>query len=237
MIGHGVALFEREHAKKHVLGVSKATFDIANPVSKNKLSGPWTPPPESKKYQPLDALSGDQGSAATAFMVEGENQDEEYTHYVFSSDVAANTFGPMVKLTHLRYPVMAFDTATNTAVIASSDGCIQCQVKIVLANLVTGKIIHVKGLGFGSPQGIAVDAADGIACTTTTDGYVEFYDLARGTAHEVSMPNRHGTFWSGSTISFDPVNKLFLVMQQNSSTAPSGSSLQVYDTAGHFWNP
>jgi WD40 repeat protein len=232
--GKGVALFEREHSKKHSFEVSKATFQIANPLSKNKLSGPWTPPLESKSYAPLDAVSGDQGSAATAFMVEAEDDAEQYSHYVFSSDVAANTFGPVIELTHLRYPVMAFDNATNIAVIASSDGCVQCQVKVVLANLVTGKITHLKGLGFGSPQGIAVDAADGIACTTTADGYVEFYDLAHHTAREVSMPNHHGTFWSGSTISFDPVNKLFLIVQQNSSTAPSGSSLQLYDPTGHL---
>jgi WD40 repeat protein len=234
IFGHGVALFEREREKKHVLGVSKATFEIANLLSKNKLSGPWNPPPESKEYAPLDAVSGDQVSAATAFMVEAEDEQDQYSHYVFSSDVAANTFGPIIELTHLRYSVMAFDNATNTAVIASSDGCAGCDVKIVLSNLVTGKTKHFEGLGLGSPQGIAVDAADGIACTTTADGYVEFYDLAHQTAHKVSMPNGSDTVHSGGVVSFDPLNKLFLVMQLNSSTAADGSSMQVYDPAGHF---
>jgi len=35
-------------------------------------------------------------------------------------------------------------------------------------------------------------------------------------------------------VQFDPVHKLFLVAQPNSSTAPSGSSIHVYDLNGNL---
>jgi hypothetical protein len=39
---------------------------------------------------------------------------------------------------------------------------------------------------------------------------------------------------SGGYVAFDPVNKLFFVGQEFSSVAPTGSSIQVYDTQGNF---
>ena len=39
---------------------------------------------------------------------------------------------------------------------------------------------------------------------------------------------------SGGHVAFDPVNKLFLVGQEFSSVAPTGSSIQGYDINGNF---
>jgi hypothetical protein len=39
---------------------------------------------------------------------------------------------------------------------------------------------------------------------------------------------------SGQDVEFDPVNKLFLVGQEYTSTGASGSSIQVFDTQGNF---
>jgi hypothetical protein len=48
------------------------------------------------------------------------------------------------------------------------------------------------------------------------------------------MPNGGGQFFAGGYIASDPINKLFLIVQPFSSTAPSGSSVQVFGEDGTF---
>ena len=75
----------------------------------------------------------------------------------------------------------------------------------------------------------------GTACTTTEiDFSVEFYNLATKSGFKQTLPNAPNQFYSGADVQFDPVHKLFLVAQPNSSTAPSGSSIHVYDVAGNL---
>ena len=83
-------------------------------------------------------------------------------------------------------------------------------------------------------NGIAVDSADGIFCTTTEDdASVEFYNLATQSGFTVVLPGANFMqFLSGADVEFDSVNKLFLVAQPNSSTG-SGSSIYVYDINGN----
>jgi hypothetical protein len=107
-----------------------------------------------------------------------------------------------------------------------------------LVNLTTGTVNEFNGIPGpppfrqGSINGLAVDSADGIACTTTeVDFRVEFYNLATETGFAVVLPGATGQLQSGSDVEFDPVNKLFFVAQSVSSTGP-GSSIQVYNTQG-----
>jgi hypothetical protein len=87
----------------------------------------------------------------------------------------------------------------------------------------------------GSINGLAVDAEDQIAVTTTeVDFRVEFYDLTTQTGFAVVLPNATGQLQSGSDVEYDPVNKLFFVAQGFSSTAASGSSIHVYDIQGNL---
>jgi hypothetical protein len=153
--------------------------------------------------------------------------------------VAADTFGPKVTLSDPIFdfddvPVMAFDNATNTAVVAASDGCRSCGTELALADLVQGTSKEFAGVGLGLVNGIAVDSGDGVACTTTEiDANVEFYDLATETGFEVSMPNATSQAQSGQDVEYDAANKLFLIGQPVSSTG-TGSSIQVFDTSGNF---
>ncbi len=51
----------------------------------------------------------------------------------------------------------------------------------------------------------------------------------------MTLPGSGGQqFYSGADVEFDPIHKLFLIAQPNSSSAPSGSTIYVYDTSGNL---
>ncbi len=240
IVGASLGLVEREH----VVGiyVKKRIYDELNPLDSNKFTGTWTPPLASDDI--ILGVSRNQGSATNA-MLAFENGGDDST-FVFSSNVAANSFGPLVTLTDPVFffsdsPVMAYDSKTNQAVIAASTGEVGGPPPVIaLADLTSGKVTEFNGLPGPPPyragfvNGIAVDSADGIACTTTElDFSVEFYNLKKKTGFAVTLPGATSQLQSGSDVEFDPVNKLFLVAQSVSSTG-SGSSIQVYDTKGNL---
>jgi len=236
IFGNSVALTEFEHVTN--LFVDKRVYGISNPLNANKFTGKWTPPlPKADHIITGTAVS--QGFPTTAVMAMN-NTGNDFSSYVFSSNVAANTFGPVFKVTDTVFdwdnsPVMAMDTATNQAVLGGSNGCFGCTTEIGLVDLTTGKQTEFEGLGLGFINGIAVDSATGIACTTTEDDFsVEFYDLAKQTGIIVVLPGATDQSQSGQAVSVDPIHKLFFVGQEFSSTAPSGSSIQVFDEQGNF---
>jgi hypothetical protein len=51
---------------------------------------------------------------------------------------------------------------------------------------------------------------------------------------QVTLLNATNQAQSGGYVAFDPINKLFLIGQEFSSVAPTGSSILVYDTQGNF---
>jgi len=232
VVGNSVGLVEREHVISlfHV----QRTFRAMNPLSANKFTGLWTPPIGSKHL--LEEVSRNQGTSNVAVFAIGLNVNP----VVFSSNVAANTFGPLVALTDPAFtfgvpPVLAFDSKANQAVLAQDFGSPTSVPVIGLADLATGTVTTFTGVGLGFVNGIAVDSADGIACTTTEiDFSVEFYDLAKKIGFRVTLPGATQQIFSGADVEFDPVNRLFLVAQPVSSTAGSGSSIQVFDTKGNF---
>ena len=231
IFGSSVGLIEQEKSKG--LFVDKRLYATMNPVSGNKLNGKWMPP--LTKNQLIIGVAPSQGTANTALLV-----SQNFNSFVMSSNVASNTFGPVVQLTNQIFgfndsPVLAIDTVTNQAIIAASGGGIMESPTIAEADLTTGNVTEFQGLGFGFANGIAVDSADGIAVTSTEiDFSLEFYNLATHTGFIVPLRNATNQSQSGSYVAFDPVNKLFLVGQEFSSTAASGSSIQVFDTKGNF---
>ncbi|MGA7080065.1 MAG: hypothetical protein WBY61_15215 [Terriglobales bacterium] len=235
----GTSIGVVEHQIVPQLYITKRVYQELNPVDGNKFTGNWAS--RLTKDDIIIGVSRNQGSPTTAVFA---FKNGEFTSFVFGANLAAKTVGKKVDLKDQIFgfnysPMMAFDTVTNQAVIASSTGAVGGPAPIIaLANLTTGEVIEFTGvpeppLGPGSVNGIAVDSEDGIAVTATElNGNITFYDLATQTGFLVALPDA-GQLTSGTDVEFDPVHKLFFVAQQVSGTA-SGSSIQVYDTKGNF---
>jgi hypothetical protein len=235
VVGNSVGLVEHEQVQH--LFVNNRTFHVLNPLPSNRFTGIWTPPIGTQHIIEPTGVSRSQGVPNVAvFALDNSGQ---FIPWVFSSNVAANTFGPVVRITDSNNfgsvpPPIAYDSATNQAVLGGGPGCFDCLPVIGVVDLTQGTFSEFTGIGFGFINGIAIDAADGIACTTTEDdANVEFYSLSTRTGFTTQLPGSGGQqFYSGADVEFDSVHKLFLIAQPNSSSAPSGSTIYVYDTHG-----
>jgi len=231
IFGSSVGLVEFEKSKN--IFVNQRLYKTINPLDANQFTGQWTPPLTTSDL--ILGVAPSQGSANTAVLA-----SQSFNSFVFSSDVAANTFGPVIQLTNSVFgfndsPVIAIDTVTNQAIVAASNGSPTSIPEIAEVDLTGGNVSEFTGLGFGFANGIAVDSEDGIACTSTEiDFSLEFYNLATQTGFKVPLHKATSQIYSGGYVQFDAVNKLFLVGQEFSSTAPSGSSIQVFNTQGKF---
>lgn len=235
VVGSSIGVAEEEFSKG--IYVDKRVFHTLNPLDGNMFTGLWTPP--LKKNDIISEISEDQGASQTA-VLGFHNTVNNFASFVLGTNVDQNTFGPVITLKDSVFdendsPVMAFDSATGRAVVAASNGCPNCGTSLVEVDLTSGKQTVFSGLGFGLVNGIAVDSADGIACTATEiDFSVEFYDLATHQGTIVVLPGATNQAQSGQDVEFDPVNKLFLVGQEFTSTGTSGSSIQVFDIHGNY---
>jgi len=233
--GTSVGLYEHEH-EVSFLNVQR-TFSTINPLSGNKTTGKWTPPIGTTHL--LSEVSRNQGSTNNA--VFAMDNSGNFIPWVFSSNVSKNTFGPVVKINDSFnfgsvVPPMAYNTVLNQAVLGGGNGCFGCAPVIGIVDLTKGTLTEFNGAGFGFINGIAVDSADNIACTTTEDdASVEFYDLKTQNATAIVVLPGSGSqqFFSGADVEFDATHKLFLVAQPNSSSS-TGSSIYVYDTKGNL---
>ena len=237
VFGTSVGLVEHEHVTG--IYVSKRTYAVLNPLEGNKITGMWTPPIGSEHIIMPDGVTHNQGEPEVA--VFAYDNSGNFIPYVFSSNVAANTFGPVVKIKDsLNFgsvpPPTAYDSVTNQAIMGGGDGCFGCRPVIGIADLSSGAFSEFTGTGFGFVNGLAVDSADGIFCTTTEDdASVEFYNLATKTGFTVVLPGSGSQqIFSGADVEFDPINKLFLIAQPVSSSSSSGSTIYVYDTGGNL---
>jgi hypothetical protein len=233
VVGNSVGLVEHEHVISF-LNVQR-TFQVINPLSGNKITGKWTPPIGTKHL--INQVSRTQGTSNAA--VFAQDNSGNFIPYVFSSNVAANTFGPVIKIQDSFNfgsvpPPMAYNSVTNQAVLGGGDGCFGCLPVIGVADLSKGTFTEFTGIGFGFVNGIAVDSADNIACATTEDdASVEFYDLSTQTGFTVVLPNSgEQQIFSGADVEFDATHKLFFVAQPVSSSSSTGSTIYVYNTAG-----
>ncbi|HTC50249.1 MAG TPA: hypothetical protein VK722_23210 [Candidatus Aquilonibacter sp.] len=237
--GTSVGLIEREHVTGGF--VTKRIYEELNPLSTNKFTGMWTPPLKADEI--ILGVSRNQGIPTTVILY-FINNAQDFDTFVFGSNVGENTFQPPVDLTDPTFmesnlPVVAYDSVTNEAVVASSDSAVGGPPpQIALVDLTTGVVNQFTGIPGpppfrqGSINGLAVDSEDGIACTTTeVDFRVEFYNLKNQTGFAVVLPKASGQLQSGSDVEYDPIHKLFFVAQSVSSTG-NGSSIQVYNTQG-----
>jgi hypothetical protein len=236
VVGNSVGLVEREHVQG--IYVVKRIFRTLNPLDANQLTGLWTPPLGTQHIIMPAGVSRSQGVPNVA--VFAYDNSGQFIPWVFSSDVAANTFGPVVPITDstnfgsVASPI-ALDSVTNQAVLGGGKGCFGCRPVIGLVDLAGGQFSEFTGAGFGFVNGLAVDSEDGIACTTTEDdARLEFYDLATQTAKSITvLPGSGGQqIFSGADVEYDPVHKLFLVAQPVSSSGAGGSTIYVYNAKG-----
>jgi hypothetical protein len=235
VVGNSVGLVEREHIVSFLNVVR--SFSVLDPLRRNRITGAWTPPIGNDHL--VSMVSRNQGVDNVA--VYTMDVSGQFKPTVFSSNVAANTFGPIVTITDQDFvnggdPPMAYNSATNQAVLGHATlGNPFVPGKIATVDLTTGAFSKFTGVGLGDVNGIAVDPVTGTACTTTEiDFSVEFYNLAAKTGSVQPLPGALNQFFSGADVQFDPVNRLFLVAQPNSSTSSSGSSIHVYDVAGNL---
>ena len=234
VVGASVGLVEYEHSIS--LFNVKRYFGLADPLSGNKATGRWTPPIGSQHL--INQVSRNQGTTNNA--VFAIDISSNFTPYVFSSNIAANTFGPIVQITDSANfgsvpPPIAYNSVTNQAILGGGPGCFNCIPVLGIADLTNGTFTEETGFGFGFINGIAVDSADNIACTTTEDdAQVEFIDLDRHLATFIVLPNSGRLqIFSGADVEYDDLHKVFLVAQPNSSVS-SGSTIYVYDIKGNL---
>jgi hypothetical protein len=240
VVGTGTGMVEREHVTG--IFVTKRIYEELNPLSLNKFTGTWKAPLAADQI--IIGMSRTQSTPTTAVLAFDNNNT--FTTFVFGTEVAANTFGPMITLTDATFqfantPQVGYDSTTNQAVVAASEGTVGGPApQIALVDLTTGVVTQFTGI-LGPPpyhqgfiNGMAVDSQDGIAVTTTElDFRAEFYNLAEQTGFAVVLPGANSQIESGTDVEYDPVNKLFFVAQEFSSTA-QGSSIQVYDIKGNL---
>lgn len=235
VVGNSVGLVEHEHVVS-LLNVQRS-FGVIDPLSGNKVTGKWTPPIGPKHL--IHSVSRNQGTENNA--VFAFDNSGNFIPYVFSSNIAANTFGPIIQITDsLNFgsvpPPSAYNSVTNQAILGGGDGCFGCQPVLGIADLTQGTFTEEQGFGFGFINGIAIDPVDNILCTTTEDdATVEFTNLNNQTAvAAVVLPGSGGQqFFSGADVEFDSLHKVFFVAQPNSSVS-TGSTIYVYDIKGNL---
>jgi len=238
-VAGSVGLIEHEHVRG--LFNIKRTFSTINPLPDNMINGRWTPPLDRKQIvnQVKPALDGTPNVAVYALSV-----STNVSPVVFSSNLADNTFGPLIDITDPDFtqeapPVIAFDPIGNQAILGHDKPSPFILPPVIgFVDLVTCSFVKRTGLGLGVINGIAVDSEDGVLCTDTSfDSTVQFYTLSDFTSISVFLPGHdpQNSTASGGDIEFDPINKLFLVAQAFSNgQLDHGSSIHVYDLMGNL---
>jgi hypothetical protein len=243
-------IFDKDAALVTQFDTPREQFDairhyrIVNPVTVGKFNEKWRPP--VKDLSVLQYAENQSTPTSVVYALELRNHDAPD---LVVSDIAHHR---QINLLHLdddfapnTEPQLAQDTVNNLAVMATSPtGGHGGVPKIWTIDLKTGKRSGFNGAscpgseGCGSPNGISYDSATGIACTTTElDAGIEFYDVPKRTGfHEVLPVGQTDVaqYYSGTYVASDPLHKLCLVVQAESGSSPSGSSVQVYDENGSF---
>ena len=232
--GNSIGLIEREQVRDtfHV----KRSFLTINPLSRNRFNGHWTPPIGNNHL--VEFVSRNQGTKNAVWTLDLSNN---FMPTVFSTDVGGNTFGPVISINDPDFsnspdPGLAYDTVRNRAILGHAFlGNPFIPGWMATVDLAAGTFTKFRGVGVGDVNGLAYDPASDTACTTTEiDFSVSFYNIANQTGFKEPLPGATQQFFSGADVEFDPVNKLFLVAQEHSSTSATGSSIHVYDISGNL---
>ena len=216
-------------------------FFLLDPTSGQKITGQWTPP--HQKGALLTQISPNQTTStqvAVVYRTSGSNS----VPWLYVTDLATNTIVNSIRLTKFEDNFLlpfAQDSTTNQAVTAISSYPGGPPPASVVINLQNGKIRMFNGFnngfyGAGGINGVAVDSATDMMCTTTElNSQVEFYKISNGKGTWAQLPNTTDTdeLHNASAITNDPLHHLFLVAQQVSSTG-GNSAIYVYDEKGNL---
>ncbi len=162
---------------------TSTNYDVLRPLASGTSAGQWTPPASLAAPGFLLLPADDQQDADTAFLsYAGAGQPQ-----VFTSDVATNTFGSAIplssELSGFSIPDLtgiAQDPATGDAVVAAVDfGNISAGTTLFTANLQTGAVSSVSGVGNYYANGVAVDQAQDTAAAPEVYG-IGVANLATG---------------------------------------------------------
>ena len=238
VFGKSVGLVEHEHVKK--LFVDQRTYNTLNPLNSNKFTGSWKPP--LKKDEIINSFDTAQGFS-TAPIVAFENGGNDNS-FLFTSDVARNTFGPRIPLpssfSFPNVPVVAVDSGKNQAVLGAGGSNPFGPPTLALVSLGKRNVSPFTGLGIGMINGIAVDPANGTAATATSiDFSVEFYNSRKENGFLIeTLPGANNQIESGGDVEFDSVHRLFLVEQytSNGNINDTQPRVYVYDEKGNLKN-
>jgi hypothetical protein len=226
---------------------ARRKYELMNPVMGEKFTGSWTPP---LKDVDIKLVAENQAtSTSVVFVIELKKQDRPD---LIVSDVGADTFSNVIHLdpnafTLANGPQLGQYTAANQAVIAVSPdgGTVGGEAPMnYLFDLTTGKSTSFAGYNNGPyhagyVNGLATDPNTGVTATDTElNAQVEFYDMAHLTGiTAVQLPCTGDTdqTYSGSGITVDPVNRLFLVTETyNACNNGDGGAIIVYDASGNY---
>ncbi|HEY5426122.1 MAG TPA: hypothetical protein VIJ77_06180 [Candidatus Tumulicola sp.] len=239
-----VGLVDHQIAGQPGVSPAKDVYEVLNPVTGNKFTQKWTAP--GRHFNVTQQAVNQTTRTAVLYGYERVGSDAPE---LVVSDIAANTTSNVIHLDPNKYslanePQLAQDTANDAAIVATSPsgGAAGGPPPLIASiDLKSGKATEFAGvdcpgiLRCGYALGIGYDSNTGIACTTTVfDGGVEFYHVAAKTGTHALMPNGGGQNADGGYVIADQMHKLFLIAQPFSSTAPSGSSIQVYGEDGTF---
>ncbi len=223
---------------------AKRVYEVMNPVTANAFTGAWTSP--VKDIDVLQAGVNQTTSTSVLFAIELKHDDRPD---LIVTDIARNTVSNTIHLNPNLFggansPVLGQFTSANAAVIASSPdaGAVLGQAPLnVLVDLKSGKTTQFSGYNNGPYHagyvaGMAVDPNTGVEATVTElNAQVEFYDLEKKkgiVAEQLPCTGPADQLSSGAGIAVDPVNKLFLVTEQNYCNGSQGSAILVYDESG-----
>ncbi len=232
--GNSIGLIEREQ----VVGSFQVrrTFHTINPLSTNRFNGRWKPPVGTDHL--VELVSRNQGTQNAVWTIDLSGS---FMPTVFSTDVGANTFGPVISISDPDFsnspdPGFAYDPVRNRAILGHAFlGNPFIAGWMATVDLSAGTFSKFRGVGVGDVNGLAYDPTSDTACTTTEiDFSVSFYNIASQSGFKEPLPGATQQFFSGADVQFDAVNKLFLVAQEHSSTAGTGSSIHVYDLSGNL---
>jgi hypothetical protein len=237
-----VALIDHQRAGQPGVSPAADIYAVMDPVTGGKLNQKWTPP--GHHFNVMENAVNQLTSTSVVYGYERVGSD---LPELIVSDIATNTIDKIIHLDSNEYslefaPHLAQDTVNNAAVMATSpsEGAAGGPPPIIgIVNLKSGKATQFSGVDCpgifrcGYATGIAYDSNTGIACTTTQlDGGLEIYNVAQQTGTHEFLPGQAGELGAGQYVIVDQQHKLFLIAQPFSSTAPSGSSVHVYQEDG-----
>jgi hypothetical protein len=231
VVGAGIGLVDSQR-EKQVLHRLPDKFPLLNPLSANQITGKWTPSLTHLEF--ILGVSESQGSPNAVVLAYRDVIHPFFQSFVFSTNVATNVSGPKIQLTDDVFrgtngPVVALNTATNIAVVGAGF----TTPELAIVDLTKSTVSEFTGLGAGGINEIAVDSADNIACTTTQEDGVEFYDLATLKGKRETLKGAQGDLQAGADVQYDAVNGLFLILQPDCSEG-SASCIEIYTKQGKW---